>query len=995
MIHGKDRMGRTFLWDFTNPYLLDTITGQASSIKLLPKYSGVGSGKGKMLQDKNGDFWWVVKKESTSNAMLLLHLNEQLELIKEYDLQQDGNFQYAAIIQDKNGFIWIANRNAGMVQFNPKTGEHRTHSYSQYIPNNEIVNSVINLYEDVSGTIWICTNKGLLRASFQNTELHFTIYKNDPQNPQSLPNNIVSGVLDDPYEPSKKIWIATHGGGLVLMDKQTGIMQRFTKQNGLLNDNVVGILDDEFKKIWISTYKGITRIEPEKLVFKHFSTRDGLQSDEFNTGVFCKSPTGELLFGGINGLNSFDPKRFNAISNQPANVKIIGIRLNNEPIEIDSDNRIITESVEYIKALNLSHKQNQLTFEFSTLDMQNANAIMYRYQMEGIDNVWVQSGTNRIANYAQLPPGNYTLKVAASYDGLDWTNHPRELKIKIHPAWYQTWQAYLVYIVLLLSFITWGYFAQIRRIKLQNQLAFETKEAARLVEIDQLKTHFFNNISHEFRTPLSLLVSPIDDLKTKYPDETVLEMMKRNGQRLLSLINQLLDLGKLEAKEMPVHLVKGNVLEFIYGIASSFDVVANKNEVLYQKEIPSDKLLTKFDPDKLEKIITNLLSNAFKFTDKGKSIRIVAKFDDIAGNLNVDVSDTGAGIAPDKLDKIFDRFYQVEATAKRNYEGTGIGLALVKELITLLNGKVSVSSQLGKETSFTIVLPLQKLGFVNLTQIDKIDREKNQLHGKPNEKIAAIEIIPQANATNENVLLIVEDNEDLRAYVKSIFQDAYQIVEARDGEEGFQKAVETIPDIIISDVMMPKIDGYEFCKNVKTNEATSHIPIILLTAKSSLESRIGGLQQGADDYLTKPFSTKEIQVRVDNLIRNRELLRQLYSQKQATPEKIPALSLDEAFINKANAVIDRFIDQSNFDVEHFASEMNLSSVQLRRKLKAITNYTTIEYVRKRRLQKASEMLALKSASVSQIAYDVGFESLSYFSKAFQQEYGVLPSEFEG
>lgn len=618
--------------------------------------------------------------------------------------------------------------------------------------------------------------------------------------------------------------------------------------------------------------------------------------------------------------------------------------------------------------------------------------------MVGIDENWVESGTNRFANYAQLPPGHYTLQVAASSDGALWTAIPIELQITIRPPWYQTWWAYLFYLALILSLAYWLYTAQIRRVKLNEQLASKNREASRLLELDQIKTRFFANISHEFRTPLTLLIGPIEELKKESPKSPMLHMMERNAKRLLALINQLLDLGKLEARKMEVSLRKDDLVNFIQVIGSSFAPLAQQRQIAYQILQDRPAFITYFDTDKLEKIVTNLLSNAFKFTATGKSIELKVQYDEQFQQVTISVKDTGAGIAADKIGQVFERFYQTDSNTNRNHEGTGIGLALVKEMVQLLKGEVRVESELGIGSTFYIILPLiNNAAADDIAESHTIEKSALDFAGLPDglaEEGAGLPVHEKAQETPADILLIVEDNEDLRAYISSVLEKDYQILEAKNGREGFEKALETIPDIVISDLMMPVMDGFEFCKKLKSAEKTSHIPVVMLTAKGSMESRIEGLELGADDYLTKPFNADEIKARVGNLIKTREKLRQLYSQRivELKPTEIKVSSMDEAFMEKAKAIVEKHLSESAFDMGRFADEMNMTAVQLRRKLKALTNYTSNEFVRKYRLERAAQLLAQKSATVSEIAFDVGFENLSYFSKMFQEEFGKLPSE---
>lgn len=539
-------------------------------------------------------------------------------------------------------------------------------------------------------------------------------------------------------------------------------------------------------------------------------------------------------------------------------------------------------------------------------------------------------------------------------------------------------------------------FRNVERNKLlaEQQLNFNLVQNNRLKELDNLKTTFFTNISHELRTPLTLLVGPLAELSQKFPNEWSVSVMQRNVARLQKLINQLLDLSKLEAGKLDVIIRQDDIVTFINQILASFESLAQSKQIIFQYNQSLKEKEAYFDADKIETIIINLLSNAFKFTPQNG--RIVVNINYETDNVQINIRDFGIGISAEKLQFIYDRFYQVNAenNSHQNHEGTGIGLALVKELVGVLKGRISVKSEVDKGTEFEINLPIDKTTW----------KDKKVVTDPYHRKIDAeleVDTIQESSFAEENkeapLLLIVEDNTDLRNFIKRIFIDKYQIVEAVNGQKGLEKAVELVPDIIITDLMMPILDGVGFCKELKSDVRTSHIPVIMLTAKATNEDRLKGLELGADDYLTKPFDANELKVRVKNLIKQRENLRVKYSQATieiAVEPSIKQPTMDEQFLEKAKSIIDQHLGQSAFDVEAFADKMNMSSVQLRRKLKALTNETVTEFVRNYRLDIAAEMLQNKQGTVSEIAFRVGFESLPYFSKVFLEKFGKTASEWK-
>ncbi len=530
------------------------------------------------------------------------------------------------------------------------------------------------------------------------------------------------------------------------------------------------------------------------------------------------------------------------------------------------------------------------------------------------------------------------------------------------------------------------------KVQTENELNLNIELATKLKEIDALKTNFFANISHEFRTPLTLILSPIEDLLKKNPSVEIYKIIHRNANRLLELINQLLDLSKLEAGQMKAELKEVELKQFFRRLTSSFHSLAESKNIAFEVNIFKETIFGKIDEDKVEKIVNNLLSNAFKFTEKGKKVLVDISYLIDNQALIIKIKDEGIGISKGKIPKVFDRFYQVDDSKNRKFEGTGIGLALVKELVDVLNGEISVESEENFGTSFILKIPLSLVQKVNLEEA--VDSLQSSTMNKK-EFTTSESIESNQTAKSENILLIVDDNEDIRAYISSIFNESYQIIEAKNGIEGLKKATENIPNLIISDLMMPEMDGFEFCKMLKSDEKTSHIPVIMLTAKANIESRIEGLELGADDYLLKPFNASEIQIRVKNLVEKQEKLRQYFQGNtiELKPNEIKVSSKEAIFIKKVKDIAEIHLSESNFSAVEFAEEMNMSQTQLLRKLKALTNQTINEFIRDFRLQRAADLLSKKAATVSEIAYQVGFESLSYFTKTFQEKFGKLPSEY--
>lgn len=993
----QDYKGNVYMHaNYFPAYRIYKLDKMSNTIQSLPP--GIGDGHidhDAIIQDRQRNFWMSIFIKTEKPGRFLVKLTEDWKIINRYPLPvlDDKNFSMK-IHQDEKGIIWIGGSNGTLFRFDPLTEKYTTYSYRSLMPVSGSMVENFCLYQD-GKTLWIGTQKGLIKAENFQTKPTFSIYKNSKIDRQSLRNDFVSGAINDPLLPQRFLWVSTKGGGLERLDKQTGKFEHFTEARGLPNKVVYGVLAGDDGNLWMSTNRGLSSLNPKTLIFTNFNKSDGLQDDEFNTNSYLKAANGEMLFGGVKGVNIFRPSAITKNARQPL-TKLIGLKINNTEIEAGDHTGLLSRAIGCLTSLDLSHDQNQIALEFAVMDFTNPVKNRFRYQLEGIDGDWVEAGTSHFANYAQLPHGNYTFKVIGTTNGEVWSK-PVELKIRIHPPFYKTWWAYLIYVIALVYlWYSWNQI-QLNRVRLQEQILYKDKEAARLAELDTIKTNFFANISHEFRTPLTLLTGPLAMFQKKYPTEDLIPTMQRNLFRLQTLINQLLDLSKLEAGKMEPKIQYADLAGFLNYLFASFESLAQSKQIILEKSQSHSTQMAYFDHDKVEKIVTNLLSNAFKFTPENGRITVRVVYPDpLISAVRIMVADNGIGMDEARLPRIFDRFYQVDNSKHRDHEGTGIGLALVRELVNALHGSIDVKSAPGKGSTFTVILPCDLATWGDYLSNEELDSEpisdlKNVL--RPEKQTTKV--------VSENaelpVLLIVEDNQDLRKFVRSIFEGVYHIEEAQDGQQGLEMALSQIPDIVICDLMMPRMDGFEFCKALKTDMRTDHIPVIMLTAKATLADRLEGLELGADDYIAKPFDTDELMVRVRNLLNQRQLLRQKYSintETTSTPAITgQAVSAHEQFLQKANAILDEYLSESSFNVEQFAAKMGITTVQLRRKLKATTDQTGIEYIRNYRLEKAAVLLKNKAGTVSEIAYLVGFESLSYFSKVFQERFDKKPSEW--
>ncbi len=931
------------------------------------------------------------------------------------------------LLEDRTGARWFVGANVLSVY------DSALHGFRHFtIVNGELVRDpkFIRSYElmigaarkDQDGSFWLCVDRvGLFR--FDPVTLSLKGFFHDDNDSTSLSSNNVISMAEDPAEPNRFLWIGTDGGGLNKFEKATGLCTRITTHNGLPNNVVYTIFPDKKGKLWMSTNNGLCTMDPRTMKFRYYDVNDGLQGLEFNRYRNYQTPDGKIYIEGTDGVNVFYPEDITENTHVPP-VMFTDLKLYGKSISWKDAGSPLKNSIGETKEIVLSFEQNIITFEFAALDFSNSPRNQYSYRLEGFSDEWTKPSSERVATFTNLSPGSYTLRVRGSNNDGIWNETGASLSLIVLPPWYKTWWAYSCYAGLLLTGLFMFRRYDLKRIRLKDQFEIEHTKAEHLKEVDQLKMQFFQNISHEFRTPLTLILGPIEKLLGgSIPEDTQkreLRMMRRNAQRLLRLINQLLDLSKLEAGGMKLQASKGNLIAFIKGITMSFHSLAERKEIFLDVHADVEEIEIYFDKEKLEKIIINLLSNAFKFTpDHGEitvSLTLTPRRVEsstvpspngrgvaptlVGDGVRVSIRDTGIGIAPEKLPHIFDRFYQADSSTTRSQEGTGIGLALVKDLVELHHGTITVTSEPGKGSEFVVSLPLGKshlkpeeivdasvgAGHV-LPILEESETQRTEIH-HPAENES------QSNIDDKPILLIIEDNSDVRDYIKSYLVPMYTVLEAADGAEGVERAKEAIPDLIISDVMMPKMDGYEVCSRLKQDEKTSHVPIILLTAKAAKEDKIGGLETGADDYLIKPFDSAELLVRVKNLIESRRKLREKFGKELVTlkPGEVAVTSVDQAFLKKVMDAIEKKIGDEQFGVSELADAIGLSSKQLQRKLKGLANTSANDFIRSFRLHRAKELLQKDSSTIAEIAYSVGFGSPAYFTKCFQEQFGATPSE---
>lgn len=923
-------------------------------------------------------------------------------------------------LEDSKGNIWITGFGGKLIVLNPSTGANKKITINTDAANPMLKGAQITaLHEDAAGVFWAGTESGLAKINFQFNNAappKITWYKTNAADKTALNYNHVSSITDDAFDKNI-LWVATKGGGLNRLDKTTNQFIHITTKQGLCNNVVYGILTDDAGNIWGSTNNGIFCLlnkgkdQQSKWKFRHFTKASGLQDDEFNTGAFIKLNNGDLAFGGVNGFNIFNPVIVLQTGFSP-NVFITNVLVGNKVVLPNDKTGLLKQAIEYTPSITLNHAQDILSLEFSSLDFTAPDQNKYRYQLVGIDKDWVESGTRRNATYLHLPAGNYVFKVQASNSQAVWSDKIKELQIRVLPPWWRTWWAYLIY-ALLAVFAARAYFLfRINKAKLQSQLHYEQQEAKRVKELDTVKTQLYANITHEFRTPLTVILGMAQQVKEK-PEEHLdggMDMIIRNGNHLLNLVNEMLDLSKLEDGKMTLHLVKGDVINFLRYVVESFQSLAASQQKQFHFLADADELVVAYDAEKLRQIITNLLSNALKFTPaKGNvyvSISQEATEEPGTSVMILKVKDTGIGIPENQLQHIFDRFYQLDNSHTRKAEGTGIGLALTKELVKLMNGTIAVKSPpvgATKGTEFTITIPLQK------ASVEEVATTAPAFTKEPAIEPASVRSEPVI-INNEHtepatpLILLVEDNVDVVAYTASCLPH-YKLAVGKDGKEGLEIAVEIIPDLIITDVMMPFIDGFEMCRKLRLDERTSHIPIIMLTAKADMQSKLEGLEQGADVYLEKPFHKEELLLRIKKLLELRKNLQAYYSKQIGIAQHTETSLADEhitktiaepaehEFVKKVRVLVEANFTNYEFSVEQLCKLIFMSHSQLHRKLEALTGCSPNKFIRIIRLNKAKELLSDPALSIATIALDCGYNDPGYFARVFKQEYDITPQEW--
>lgn len=923
------------------------------------------------------------------------------------------NYTYAFVSDGKAG-VWLGTED-GLYHYNQTT--RRYVGYPSRIP-------ARHLSRSPSGDIWLGGEGGL--ACFNPRTSRFTYYRPTPGDPWSLPNPFVGTLLASrrgdvwtitkgqhvsrldprtgrftPYEAKRPgepptndqivvfhedtlgtLWAGTAQGTLKRLDPRTNRLTTVLTRDDLPGNRIAGILSDRAGQLWLSTDNGLCRFNPRTRTIRHYNVHDGLLSNDFLDEAAVEH-RGQLFFGTRNGLVYFRPER---IRDAPRAFPVYVTHLS-----VLNKRRPLTDSV-----IQLRHDENVLSFDFVALTYGLDRRLRYAYQLVGVDENWVSSGNRHFASYANLAPGDYQFRGRAAGDDGLWRFTPTPVRLTIQPPWWATGWAYGLY-VLLAGGLLYG-FIQYRVSRLQQQqiILSKRRETEQLQAMDALKMRFFTNVAHEFRTPLTLILSPVEYLLTQATvppaHRSTLLTVQRNAGRLLQLINQLLDLARLEAGRLTTSEQRGDLSRFVGELVDSFRLAAAQGSLSigYHAEGVTGEWL--FDADTWTKIVSNLLSNAIRHTPAGGRISVSLTME--PGIAVIAVTDTGSGMAPDQLPRIFDRFYQINDSRSRAPAGSGIGLALVKELSDQLGGSVAIRSEVGQGSTFTVRLPAQPADSSERTSIEPGPTKPlptTAVHTATGTAAQDVTSTPATNDPAAPLVVVVEDNADLRAFLVQLLQPQYRVFSADNGQTGWELIRQELPDVALIDVMMPVLDGYELTRLIREGTATNHIGVILLTAKVSLDDKLTGLEHGASDYLTKPFHAPELHWRLKNMLNRQQALKAHYQRQLTVPNAGPATGAD-AFLNEFHSVLEAHLDDAEFGIDDVAEALAMSRRTLYRKTQALTGLTPNDVIRHYRLRRAAELLRA-GQPVAQTAYQVGFTNVAYFSQVFKQVYHVTPSNY--
>ncbi|SMG08530.1 hybrid sensor histidine kinase/response regulator transcription factor [Arenibacter troitsensis] len=940
-----------------------------------------------VIQDKNNRIWagtfnhgYHVSRLSSSYFLepLTLAIPKEIE-----------NISVKSFLRDKQDNIWIGTITGGIYLYDNKNG-----TIKKFKENNPLIQYAqpYCIYQSSDSKIWFGCYSGLYVYNPKDDSLKEFF----PENGSHFKQVISIEELD-----GDNLWLGTKTG-LYNINRKYNKTTLYTEKQGLPSNVVNSLLVDSSKFLWLGTDKGLSQFNPATKEFRNFGREDGIHGLEFNENARLKGSDGTLYFGNTNGVYFFHPNQIKT-NPIPPEIVLTDFKINSEDVTTTNDNVENNRPINQVEEINLNHRQNFFTLHFTALNFTNPDKNQYKYKLMGFDQDWIFANNERKANYTNIPPGEYIFKVEASNNDGIWSIAPKTLKIIIYPPWWLTWWARILFVIITLGSLILVNTYVLKQIKLKNDLKIERLEKNNQIQLNEFKTKLFTNLTHELRTPLTMILSPLDKLinkETQGPEyKSQLLSIQRNAQNLLKLINEWLDYRKSTSTQPIIKAIQLDLVNFAQDITEAFKELATDKsmEIKFISQTPS--IPCHFDPRAIEKVISNLISNAIKYSEAGSNITIQlgtssSKLDGTS-NAFFKIEDEGKGISLKKQELIFERF---QSLGENPSTSTGIGLALSKELVEAHHGKLEFTSIPQKGSTFTVNLPLGTAHFTEEQLSNSADQyTPTTTSQKQNHQI---EITPHLNVINsfkvapDYTVLIVEDEDEIREFIAKELADHFKVLTANNGKDGFNKAVESMPDLVLSDVLMPKATGLELCKSLKTNLKTSHIPIILLTALSDEESQVQGLKEGAEDYITKPFSINALFYKIKSIIENRQLITQRYQiETIMKPKELAQSTPDKDLLEKAVNIIHNNISEPNFTVDKLVMELGMSRTPFFKKIKSLTNLTPNEFLKIVRLRHAAQMLLKTDLNISEISFEVGFLSAKYFRSTFKKQFGETPSSY--
>ncbi|MGS2760885.1 two-component regulator propeller domain-containing protein [Sinomicrobium sp. M5D2P9] len=986
-----------------------------------------GKAVSQIVEMENNEVWIGTEDGGIS---ILDKSSERFRFLNTGDGLSSNNVH--SLEEDSRGNIWIGTFLGGLNRYEKNTGKISVFKFDKKDKNSLSNNCVYAIREDHSGRLWVGTQFGL--NIYDRDSKKFSLYK-----AEVLGNKFVYDILEDSennlwfctrrsgiyllnsktgkltrpevvsgtgsrkrgqivsaYEDSKgNIWFGSLNQGIILHRKNGENLEFFEQNKNLPNSNTYGILEDDFGKIWISTNKGLSVYDPENNSLEHLGIEDGLSTNQFNFKSAFKDKRGMLYFGSVYGLNVIDPDEFNESPGTP-DLEFNGFQLFNREVPV-TEKGVLKKHINYQDKITLNHRQDVISIAYGAINYLNEGAVKYAYKLDGFDDGWNEVGTKTTATYTNLSPGDYTFRVRTLPLSL---NNERNIALTVLPPFWKTDIAYFIYvlIILLMVYAYWRFVRFIHDQKLALQM--ERFEKEKNNELNLHKLNFFTFISHEFKTPLTLIMASVEKffrekVNRSAPPEELLSI-KKNADKLNQLIHQLLEFRKIETEHAKLELKKGDIVLFLKDTFEAFSPLFETKGIEHDfcSDIP--EYTCYFDPSKVEMITTNLVSNALKNTPEGGTIRLGMRISNFLdekkrSRIFLEFTDTGKGMSAGVIAKVTEPFYKQDGQGGNS--NSGLGLALVKSLADFLEGKLDIRSEQGKGTTINVDFPLI-LKIKSEKELQKINGNKS-LNVMNDLIIGSIEAEEFTGLQKKNNLkiLIAEDNVELMKFLQRHFAGRFQVITARDGEQALEKMEHTHPDIIISDVKMPRLSGIQFCRKVKSDPDTRHIPFLLLTARNNDNFRIDALASGANVYLTKPFNLKELDLLVTNLLEtNKNLEKRFSGINTPDPEHIPANNHEREFLRKISFLVEQHHSNSGFGVESLANEAGISRSLLHIKMKKITGLSALDYIKRIRMKKATRLIR-EGKNISEVAYRVGYSDPNYFSRAFKKEFNITPTQF--